>query len=134
MDNLTNNDNSHYFDNETNEKSFGLKVILTLVALMILSIMGIQLYHLLGLSQDANIPETWYSVGIVLCNLAALAGLWLTYLFKKIGVYLTCIALFICIVLDPNFSLIKTLAPLFTLFIYVGFGLFEIIPKWRFFE
>ena len=127
-----------YFPNETAEKGFGFKVILTLVALMILSIVAIRIYALstYDVAPDPTLVREplWYNYLSIVLGIIALVGLWFTYQFKKMGVYTVVASLFIMISANPEFSLIRTLAPLFTLFIFVGYGLFEIIPKWKFFK
>lgn len=132
--------NNDYFQNETAEKTFGFKVILTLVALMILSIIGIRIFTMIGAGSDVALDPTlqpdpvWYNYSVVLLGLISLAGICFTWMYRKIGIYMVAISLFLIVLLNPEFSLLKTLAPLFTLFIFVGFGLFEIIPKWKFFK
>lgn len=127
-----------YFPNETPEKSFGFKVVLTLTALMILSIIGVRLYSLstYNVMPDPTLVREplWYNITTIILSFATLVGLWFTYQYRKLGVYLTIASLFIIIVINPEFSLLRTLAPLFTLFIFSGYGLFEIIPKWQFFK
>ena len=127
-----------YFPDETNEKTFGFKVILTLVILMLLSIIGSRLWSL-G-SYDVALDPTlmreplWYNIATIILAIVSLIGVILTWQFRKIGVYLTAAGLFIIIIINPEFDLFRTLAPLFTLFVFIGYGLFEIIPKWRFFK
>lgn len=128
----------NYFENESPEKSFGFKVVLTLVALMILSFMVVRIYTLFSpkVQMDPTLfvePE-WYNISVILLAIVALAGLVATYMYRKIGVYMVCAALFIMVVINPEFNLMRTLLPLFTFFFFVGYGLFEIIPKWRFFK
>lgn len=127
-----------YFPNESPEKSFGFKVILTLVALMTLSILAVRIYSLstYTVAPDPTLTREplWYNYLSILLCLVTLAGLFFTWQYRKIGVFITAGALFIMIVANPEFSLLRTLAPLFTLFIFSGYGLFEIIPKWKFFK
>lgn len=130
--------NQEYFQNETPEKSFGFKVILTLVALMTLSIIAVRVYSLstYNVLPDPTLVREplWYNYLSIVLSIITLVGLWFTWQYKKWGVYTTIISLFLMIVINPEFSLLRTLAPLFTLFIFVGYGLFEIIPKWKFFR
>ena len=127
-----------YFANETSEKSFGFKVVLALVALMVLSIIVVRIYSLI--TYEVIVDPTllrepmWYNLSTIGLSIITLVGLWYTWLYKKLGVYLTAGALFAIIAINPEFDLFRTLAPLFTLFIFTGFGLFEIIPKWKFFK
>jgi len=127
-----------YFPDETNEKTFGFKVILTLVILMLLSIIGSRLWSLgsYDVAPDPTLMREplWYNIATIILAIVSLIGVILTWQFRKIGVYLTAAGLFIIIIINPEFDLFRTLAPLFTLFVFIGYGLFEIIPKWRFFK
>ncbi|MGI9526338.1 MAG: hypothetical protein ACR2MS_04415 [Weeksellaceae bacterium] len=127
-----------YFENETAEKSFGFKFILAFVALMILSIVGIRVYNIFTMDvlPDPSLQREplWYNYTVIVLGLISLAGIYLTWNYKKIGVYTVIASLFTIVLVNPEFSLLRTLAPLFTLFVFVGYGLFEIIPKWRFFK
>lgn len=128
-----------YFEHETAEKSFGFKVILAFVALMILSIIGFRIHGIVtyeGVALDPTLtPDPmWYNYTIIVLGLIALGGIIATWNFMKVGVYTVIVSLFLTIVLNPDFSLVKTIAPMFTLFVFSGYGLFEIIPKWRFFK
>lgn len=126
-----------YFPDETPEKTFGFKFILTLVAIMIMSIIGIRIYtwESYSAAPDPTLQRepVWYFWSVIILGILALIGLLYTYQYKKWGVYLVILSLFLMVVINPNFSLMITLAPLFTLFVFVGYGLFEIIPKWKYF-
>lgn len=127
-----------YFENETDEKSFGFKLIISLVALMVLSIIGIRIYNIFNydvLPDPTMVREPlWYNYITIFLGIISLIGLFFTWNYRKFGVYMVIASLFISIVINPEFSLLRTLAPLFALFVFVGYGLFEIIPKWRFFK
>ncbi|MDO5654780.1 MAG: hypothetical protein Q4G27_01410 [Flavobacteriaceae bacterium] len=127
-----------YFPNESPEKSFGFKVIMTLVALMILSIIVVRVYSLslYNVAPDPTLyrEPLWYNISSIVLSIIALIGVWLTWQYRKVGVYLTIAALFLMVIINPEFDLLRTLAPMFTLFVYSGYGLFEIIPKWKFFK
>ncbi|MDO5510953.1 MAG: hypothetical protein Q4F57_09670 [Weeksellaceae bacterium] len=128
----------NYFQNETPEKTFGFKTILTFVALMIISHAALMVYNIVSppISPDPTlfIPPLWYNILGSLLSITALVGLGMTYNYRKIGVYVVIASLLLIVVLNPEFSLLRTLVPVFTLFIFVGFGLLEIIPKWQFFR
>lgn len=128
----------NYFENETAEKGIGFKVILLLEALMIIIFAAFSLKRIVEnpvqLDPTIGIDPLWYSYSIVVLSIIALIGLWFTYMYRKWAVYSVIISVFLMILINPYFSLIKTLIPMFTLFIFVGYGLFEIIPKWRFFK
>lgn len=129
-----------YFPNETNKKTFGFKVILTLVGLMLLAIIGVRIYMLQTFdvlpdpTLASEVEPLWYSLSAIVLAIISIIGLFLTWKFRKLGVYITSIGLFLIVVLNPDFELFSTLAPLFTLFVFLGYGMFEIIPKWRFFK
>ncbi len=127
-----------YFENTSSEKNLGFKLIIGLTAFMIFSILAIRLYSLstLQVAPDPTLyaEPAWYNYTVIFLSVVALGMLYLTYQYKKNGVYGTILSLFIIILINPEFSLLRTLAPMFTLFIFVGYGLFEIIPKWKFFK
>ena len=128
----------NYFKNETKTKTFGFKFILSAVALMTISFAIFALKRIIEnpvqLDPTLGIDPLWYSYSIVILSIITLVGLWLTYKYKKWGVYLVIVSLLSMIVINPEYSLLRTLLPMFTLFIFVGYGLFEIIPKWKFFK
>lgn len=129
-----------YFPDETNEKTFGFKVVLTLVGLMLLALIAVRIYMLqtYDVLPDPTLEDSreplWYSLTAISLAIISIIGLFFTWKFRKFGVYLTAIGLFLIVVLNPDFELFSTLAPLFTLFVFLGFGMFEIIPKWKFFK
>lgn len=128
-----------YFPNETNERSFGFKVIMALVGLMVLTIAATRIYSLVsyeGVPLDPTVPHDplWYNLSTIGLSIMAFIGIILTWNFRKIGVYLVVAGLFTIVMINPEFELFKTLAPLFTLFVFTGYGFFEIVPKWKFFK
>lgn len=129
---------SDYFPNETPEKSFLFKMILTLVGLMVFSFMASRIYSVLTFEAmiDPNIkPDPlWLTISIVILSIITIIGLFFTYKYKKIGVYTVATALFLMVSINPEFDVMNTLAPLFTLFVFIGYGFMEIVPKWRFFK
>lgn len=129
---------SDYFPNETAEKSFLFKVILTLVGLLVFSFMMSRIYSVLTFEAaiDPNIqPDPlWLTISLVVLSITTIIGLFLTYNFRRIGVYTVVVSLFLMVTINPEFDVMNTLAPLFTLFIFIGYGFMEIVPKWRFFK
>lgn len=129
---------SDYFPNETAEKSFLFKVILTLVGLMVFSFMVSRIYSVLTFEAviDPNIqPDPlWLTISFVVLSITTIIGLFLTYNFKRIGVYTVAASLFLMVSINPEFDVMNTLAPLFTLFVFIGYGFMEIVPKWKFFK
>jgi hypothetical protein len=82
---------------------------------------------------DSVMPG-WYPSATLILGLLTLLGIILVYFYKKIGVYLTVISLFIAIVMQPEFMPDGTLYSMFTLFVFIGYGLAVIIPHWREFK
>ncbi|MBV7440444.1 hypothetical protein KRX57_03355 [Weeksellaceae bacterium TAE3-ERU29] len=128
----------NYFKNETKTKGFGFKFILSIVAFMIISFATFAVKRIVEnpvqLDPTLGIDPLWYSYSIVILSIITLIGLWLTYMYRKWGVYIVIGALLSMIVINPEYSLLRTLLPMFTLFTFIGYGLFEIIPKWKFFK
>lgn len=79
---------------------------------------------------DLTMPQ-WYPLATIGLGIAALLGITLVYFHRKIGVYLTIAALFISIVMQPEFMPDGTLYSMFTLFVFIGYGLSVIIPHWK---
>jgi len=77
---------------------------------------------------------SWYPSATLILGLLTLLGIILVYFYKKIGVYLTVISLFIAIVMQPEFMPDGTLYSMFTLFVFIGYGLAVIIPHWKEFK
>lgn len=80
--------------------------------------------------EDLEMPQ-WYPIATLGLGLLALAGIVLVYFYHKIGVYLTIASLFISIVMQPVFMPDGTLYSMFTLFVFIGYGLSVIIPHWK---
>lgn len=79
---------------------------------------------------DAVMP-TWYPNVTLGLGILSLLGIILVYFYKKIGVYLTILALFASILIQPTFMPDGTLYSMFTLFVFIGYGLAVIIPHWK---
>jgi len=80
--------------------------------------------------EDSVMP-TWYPNVTLGLGILSLIGIVLVYFYKKIGVYLTALALFISIIIQPEFMPDGTLYSMFTLFVFIGYGLAVIIPRWK---
>ena len=81
-----------------------------------------------------SVMPSWYPSATLILGLLTLLGIILVYFYKKIGVYLTVISLFIAIVMQPEFMPDGTLYSMFTLFVFIGYGLAVIIPHWKEFK
>ncbi|MGV4502149.1 hypothetical protein ACQ1PX_11780, partial [Ornithobacterium rhinotracheale] len=78
-----------------------------------------------------GIDPLWYTFSVLAMSIITLVDIWFTYQYKKWGVYSTASSLFIFVILNPEFSLKKTLLPMFTLFTFVVYCFFEIITRWK---
>jgi len=83
-------------------------------------------FHLEDSVMPAWYPDVTFGLGIL-----SLIGIVLVYFYKKIGVYLTIASLFAAIVIQPEFMPDGTLYSMFTLFVFIGYGLAVIIPHWK---
>ncbi len=83
--------------------------------------------------EDSVMP-TWYPITSIVLALISFMGVILTYFYRKIGVYATIIGLFLSIVMQPEFMPDGTLYSMFTLFVFIGYGLAVIIPHWKEFK
>ncbi len=83
---------------------------------------------------EGEIMPTWYPYATLGLGLISLLGVILVYFYKKIGVYLTIASLFLATVMQPTFMPDGTLYSMFTLFVFVGYGLAVIIPHWNEFK
>lgn len=81
-----------------------------------------------------SVMPSWYPSATLILGLLTLLGIILVYFYKKIGVYLTVISLFLAIVMQPEFMPDGTLYSMFTLFVFIGYGLAVIIPHWKEFK
>ncbi len=79
---------------------------------------------------DSVMPD-WYPTATLGLGILSLIGIILVYFYKKIGVYLTILSLFIAIAMQPEFMPDGTLYSMFTLFVFIGYGLAVIIPHWK---
>lgn len=79
---------------------------------------------------DLVMPE-WYPLATLALGLLALVGIILVYFYYKLGVYLTIFSLFISVTMQPAFMPDGTLYSMFTLFVFIGYGLSVIIPHWK---
>jgi len=80
--------------------------------------------------EDTVMPS-WYPDVTIGLGLISLLGIVLVYFHRKLGVYLTIASLFAAIVIQPEFMPDGTLYSMFTLFVFIGYGLAVIIPHWK---
>lgn len=120
-----------YFDEDPKK---GLGFILTLASLLLFTIMG------LGIDVDEylqheylNIP-TWYFYVIFSIDILMVISLVLMYFYRKIGIF-TFPALLVLHFFMHNYYLSTFLyTDVTNLFLFTGFGMLAIIPKWKFFK
>lgn len=120
-----------YFD-ENPKKGWGF--VLAFVALMLFTVMG------LGIDVDEylqheylEIPR-WYFYIIFSIDLLMIIGLVLMFFYRKIGIFIFP-ALLVMHFFMHNYYLSTFLyTDVTNLFLFTGFGMLAIIPKWRFFK
>lgn len=134
-------EDKHVF-HEGNKKSFWFHLMFYIMLFIILSLLyrGYQLYvtndYLFRsfLNEDAPEMPSWYPISTIALSVVALAGLILTYTFRKIGVYLVVASLFLSAAVQPEFMADGALFTLFALFVFIGYGLAIIYPYWKSFK
>lgn len=82
---------------------------------------------------DSVMPE-WYPMATLGLGLLSLIGIILVYFYRKIGVYMTITGLFFSVAMQPEVMVDGVLFSLFTLFVFIGYGLAVIIPHWKEFK
>jgi hypothetical protein len=82
---------------------------------------------------DSVMPE-WYPYATLGLGLLSLIGIILVYFYRKLGVYMTIAGLFLSVVMQPEVMVDGVLFSLFTLFVFIGYGLAVIIPHWKEFK
>ena len=133
-DNTKSNDLKH----ESNNKSFLFKSMIFIMVFLILSILyrGYQLFvtndYLFRqmLINDAPEMTKWYPITTLILGVVSLVGIFLVNSYKRIGVYMVVASLFIASAIQPEFMADGTLFTMFTLFVFIGYGLAIIYPYW----
>ena len=133
-DNTKSNDLKH----ESNNKSFLFKSMIFIMVFLILSILyrGYQLFvtndYLFRqmLNNDAPEMPKWYPITTLILGVVSLVGIFLVNSYKRIGVYMVVASLFIASAIQPEFMADGTLFTMFTLFVFIGYGLAIIYPYW----
>ncbi len=133
-DNTKSNDLKH----ESNGKSFLFKSMIFIMIFLILSILyrGYQLLvtndYLFRQMMNNDAPDMpkWYPIVTLVLGVAALIGIFMVNAYKKLGVYMVVASLFASAVIQPEFMADGTLFTMFTLFVFIGYGLAIIYPYW----
>ena len=120
------------FANESPKKDMGF--ILSLIALLIFTLMGIGIDVDEYLQQqEINIPS-WYFILIFSVDLLMLTGLVLIFFYKKIGIYLFPVAVISHYMIHHYYLNTFLYTDVTNLFLFVSIGLLAFIPKWKFFN
>ena len=120
------------FANESPKKDMGF--ILSLLALLIFTFMGIGIDVDEYLQQqEINIPS-WYFILIFSVDLLMLTGLVLIFFYKKIGIYLFPAAVISHYMIHHYYLNTFLYTDVTNLFLFVSIGLLAFIPKWKFFN
>ncbi len=120
------------FANESPKKDMGF--ILSLIALLIFTFMGIGIDVDEYLQQqEINIPS-WYFILIFSVDLLMLTGLVLIFFYKKIGIYLFPAAVISHYMIHHYYLNTFLYTDVTNLFLFVSIGLLAFIPKWKFFN
>ena len=120
-----------YFDEDPKK---GTGFILTAVALLLFTIMG------LGIDVDEylqheylNIPG-WYFYMIFTIDVLMMISLVLMFFYKKIGIFAFPVLLVLHFFMHNYYLSTFLYTDVTNLFIFTGFGMLAIIPKWKFFK
>lgn len=85
-------------------------------------------------NMSESVMPAWYPTATLVLGILSLIGIILVYFYRRMGVYLTILSLFIAITMQPEFMPDGTLYSMFTLFVFIGYGLAVIIPHWKEFK
>ncbi|KPH12708.1 hypothetical protein [Chryseobacterium sp. ERMR1:04] len=120
-----------YFD-EDPKKGWGF--IAAFASLMLFTIMG------LGIDVDEylqheflNIPR-WYFYIIFSLDALMMISLVLMFFYKKIGIYIFPVMLILHFFMHNYYLSTFLYTDVTNLFLFTGFGMLAIIPKWKFFK
>ncbi|MCJ7934913.1 MAG: hypothetical protein MUW56_15150 [Chryseobacterium sp.] len=120
-----------YFD-EDPKKGWGF--VLAFAALMLFTIMG------LGIDVDEylqheylQIPR-WYFFIIFSIDVLMMVGLVLMFFYKKVGIFMFPALLVLHFFMHNYYLSTFLYTDVTNLFLFTGFGMLAIIPKWKFFK
>ncbi|AZA82489.1 hypothetical protein C1637_08160 [Chryseobacterium lactis] len=120
-----------YFD-EDPKKGWGF--VLAFAALMLFTVMG------LGIDVDEylqheylDIPR-WYFYVIFSIDFLMMVGLVLMFFYRKIGIYMFPAFLVLHFFMHNYYLSTFLYTDVTNLFLFTGFGMLAIIPKWKFFK
>lgn len=120
-----------YFD-EDPKKGWGF--VLAFAALMLFTIMG------MGIDVDEYIQHEfleiprWYFYIIFSIDVLMMLGLVLMFFYKKIGIFMFPALLVLHFFMHNYYLSTFLYTDVTNLFLFTGFGMLAIIPKWKFFK
>lgn len=120
------------FANESPKKDMGF--ILSLIALLIFTFMGIGIDVDEYLQQEEiNIPS-WYFILIFSVDVLMITGLILIFFYRKVGIILFPAAVISHYMIHHYYLNTFLYTDVTNLFLFVSIGLLAFIPKWKFFK
>ncbi len=120
-----------YFDEDPKK---GIGFILTSIALLLFTIMGLGIdFDEYFQHESLNIP-LWYFYIIFSIDALMVACLALMFFYKKIGIFGFPILLVLHFFMHNYYLSTFLYTDVTNLFIFTGFGMLAIIPKWKFFK
>lgn len=120
-----------YFD-EDPKKGWGFK--LTIASLLLFTIMGFGIDNDEFLQHEfLNIPR-WYFYMIFTIDALMVVSLILMYFYRKIGMFAFPILLILHFLMHNYYLSTFLYTDVTNLFLFTGFGMLAIIPKWKFFK
>ena len=120
-----------YFDEDPKK---GIGFILALVALLLFTMMGVGLDFDEYLQHESlNIPLGYFYL-IFSIDILMIAGIVLIYFYRKIGIVLFPLMLVLHFFMHNYYLSTFLYSDVTNLFLFTGFGMLAIIPKWKFFR
>lgn len=120
-----------YFD-EDPKKGWGF--ILALAALLLFTLMGVGLdFDEYLQHKTLNIPSGYFYF-IFSIDILMIAGIVLMYFYRKIGIILFPLMMVLHFFMHNYYLSTFLYSDVTNLFLFTGFGMLAIIPKWKFFR
>ncbi|KQK24482.1 hypothetical protein AR438_14910 [Chryseobacterium aquaticum] len=120
-----------YFDEDPKK---GIGFILALVALLLFTMMGVGLDFDEYLQHESlNIPLGYFYL-IFSIDILMIVGIVLIYFYRKIGIVLFPLMLVLHFFMHNYYLSTFLYSDVTNLFLFTGFGMLAIIPKWKFFR
>lgn len=120
-----------YFD-EDPKKGWGF--VLALLALILFTFMGIGLDFDEYLQHETLHIPFGYFYFIFSIDLLMIAGIILMYFYRKVGIVLFPVMLVLHFFMHNYYLSTFLYSDVTNLFLFTGFGMLAIIPKWKFFR